>query len=64
MHIQPGGKGMQQSFIAADVGHDTQFNLRIISAGNHAAAAGHKRFAHAPALGGTDRNVLQIGIVA
>ena len=64
MHVQPLVEGVQQRLIAADMGHDAQLNLAVISAGNHAARRRHKRLAHAPPLGRADRDVLQIGVVA
>ena len=44
--------------------HDAQFNLAVVSAGDHETRRRDKSLAHFASLGRADRNVLQIRIVA
>ena len=46
------------------MGHDAQLDLAVVGAGDQAAGGSHKGLAHAPALGGAHRDVLQVGLVA
>ena len=64
MHVQAFAKGAQQGFVAADVGHDAQFDLAVVGAGDLAAGRGYEGFAHAPAFGRADGDVLQVGVIA
>ncbi len=53
---------LQQRFIARQMRHDAQLNLRIIGRDNLVPRRRNKRLANAPAFGGADRDVLQIGV--
>ena len=57
------GKGAQHRFVARDVRHDAQLDLRIVGRDDHAARRRNKGFADAAAFGGAHGNVLQIRIV-
>ncbi len=63
MNIHAFGKCAQHVLIARDVGHDAQFDLRIVGGNNHAIFGRYKRFADTPAFGGANRDILQVRIV-
>ena len=64
VHVDTLGKGPQQRGIAADVRHDSQLDLRVVGASDHAAGRRHEGLAHAAPFGCLDRDVLQVGVVA
>ncbi|MNQ55969.1 hypothetical protein D3C85_700790 [compost metagenome] len=55
-------EGIQQTFVLGQVGHDAQLDLRIVRRQQFVAGGGDERLANAPALGGADRDVLQVRI--
>src|SRR5690606_1190763 len=62
VHVQALAEGFQQPLILGQVGHDAQFDLRIV--GGHDLVAGRcdEGLADAPALGAADRDVLQVRV--
>ena len=53
---------VDQMFVAADVGHDAQLDLRVVGREEYAARFGHKGFAYFAAVVAAHRYVLQVGI--
>ena len=51
-------KGAQHTFIARQMGHDAQFNLRIICRHNHVARCCNEGFTYTSPLGSTHRDIL------
>ena len=64
VHVFAVFKGFEQGFVAAQVRHDAQFDLRIVGRHDFAAFGRNKGAAHAAALFGADGDVLQVGVVA
>ena len=64
VHVHAIGECLEQGFVTADVGHDAQLDLRVISAGNHTARRGDKSFTDTATFRCFHRNVLQIRVVA
>ena len=58
------GEGAQQRRVATDVGHDAQLDLAVVGTRNNTARRGHKSLAHTATLGRSDRDILQIRVVA
>ena len=57
------GEGFQQAFVAGQVRHDAQLDLRVIGGDDDAAGFGDERLANLAALGAAHRDVLQIRVV-
>ena len=64
MDVLAGSESLQQAFIARDVRHDAQLDLRIVRGNNAGTGRRNKRLADAPALCRANGNVLQVGIGA
>ena len=65
MDVDSFAEGFEQVPVAAQVGHYAELNLGIIGAHHHPALfPGHEGLADFAALGGADRNVLQVGVRA
>ena len=64
VYVEPFVEGAQQGFVLADVRHDAQLDLAVVCTRDQAARRGHEGFAHTPAFGRADRDVLQVGVVA
>ena len=62
VHVLAVGEGVEQAIVAREVGHDAQFDLRVVGGNDAVAVGGDKGGADAPAFLGAHRNVLQIGI--
>ena len=62
MHVLALGEGFEQARIVRQVRHDAQFDLRIVGADDTAIRRCDEGGADAPALGGADRDVLQVGV--
>jgi hypothetical protein len=60
--VAVGGEGAQQAFIARQVRHDAQLDLRIVGRQQQVAGRRDEGLADAPALGRADRDVLQVRI--
>ena len=56
------GKGVEHRLVMAQVGHQAQLNLGIVSAEEHVAVGRNERAAYLFALVVPDRDVLQVGI--
>ena len=64
VHIQPLMKGTQQGLVFAQMRHDAQLNLAVVGARNAPAFGCHEGLSHPSSLGGADRDILQIRVVA
>ena len=58
MDVRPGVEGVDQVFVAADVGEEPKLDLGIVRTHQHVSRGGHEGFADLPSLRGADRNVL------
>src|SRR5690606_36970964 len=56
------GEGVQQLFVAGQMGHDPQFDLRVVGGQDAPALGRDEGFADAPTGLGAHRNVLQTGV--
>src|SRR5690606_23609918 len=60
--IAAGGKGGEQALVAGQVRHDAQLDLRVVGRKQLVAGRCDEGLADTPALLGTHRDVLQVGI--
>ncbi len=56
-------EGVDHGFVAADGGHDAEFDLGVVGAEEEpAGTAGDEGFANLSSVGGADGDVLEVGI--
>ena len=62
VHIHVFRKGLAQTLVSGKLGHDAQFDLRIVGGNQHPPLGRHESPSDPPSLPGARRNVLQVGI--
>ena len=62
MHVQVVAEGMQQAFVLGQVGHDPQFDLRVVGRQQFVAFWGYECLTNPATFGSTDRDVLQVRV--